>query len=78
MLFCRGFGVQRLGGRVSVWLLVVAICLAVGAIDEYHQRFVPGRDSSLLDFAADIAGTFCGASLGVFRLKPGADRPEAT
>jgi VanZ family protein len=76
VLFCRGFGVQRLGGRVSVWLLVVAICLAFGAADEYHQRFIPGRDSSLLDFAADMTGIFTGASLGVWRLKPGADTPE--
>jgi VanZ family protein len=78
VLFCRGFGVQRLGGKVSVWLLVVAICLAIAAIDEYHQRFIPGRDSSLYDFATDVAGIFAGASLGVWRLKPGADRPEET
>jgi hypothetical protein len=78
VLFCRGFGVQRLGGRVSVWLLVVAICLALGAIDEYHQRFIPGRDSNILDFAADVIGVLCGASLGVWRLKPGAERPEGT
>lgn len=78
ILFCRGFGVQRLGGRVSVWLLVVAICLAMGAFDEYHQRFIPGRDSSLLDFAADMVGIFSGASLGVWRLKPGAECPEET
>jgi VanZ family protein len=69
ILFCRGFGVRQLGGSVSVWLLVVAICLAVGAIDEYHQRFIPGRESDLLDFSADAAGIAMGTAIGAWLLK---------
>jgi VanZ family protein len=41
------------------WLVVVAVvsfASAWGAIDEYHQSFVPGRDSSLKDLGFDIAG----------------------
>lgn len=35
-------------------LLVVAIVSAIGAADEFHQRFLPGRSASLADMAADI------------------------
>jgi hypothetical protein len=35
-------------------LLVIAIVSAVGASDEFHQRFLPGRSASLEDLAADI------------------------
>ena len=31
-----------------------------GAVDEYHQSFVPGRVSSLTDLIADISGSFSG------------------
>lgn len=32
------------------------ITLAWGALDEWHQTWVPGRDGNLGDFAADAAG----------------------
>ena len=35
-------------------LLVIAIVSAIGAADEFHQRFLPGRSASLEDLAADI------------------------
>ena len=35
-------------------LLVIAIVSAVGAADEFHQRYLPGRSASLEDLAADI------------------------
>ena len=41
------------------------ICLAVasvyGALDEFHQYFVPGRASSVWDWVADILGGAAGA-----------------
>ena len=74
VLFFRGFGVRRLGKSVSVWLLVVAICLAVGAVDEYHQRFIPGRDSNLIDFASNALGIAVGTVIGAWRLRRGTVR----
>ena len=46
---------------------VLAIVILVGAIygasDEWHQRYVPERDSSAGDFAADTVGVTLGAWL---------------
>jgi VanZ family protein len=56
-LLCRalagGFG-RRLTARTG--LLVVGLATAWGVSDEWHQSFVPGRDSSLADVAKDLAG----------------------
>jgi VanZ family protein len=46
--------------RFNPWLafLVTTACGAlVGGCDEYFQQFVPGRESSALDWAADVTGT---------------------
>jgi VanZ family protein len=43
-------------------LLTVITGLLFGISDEIHQIFVPGRECSLFDYAADI----CGILLGVF------------
>ena len=39
--------------------VLLAAC-AFGAIDEWHQSFVPGRDASLGDWAADALGAMAG------------------
>jgi VanZ family protein len=39
----------------------IGIAIAYGALDEIHQMFVPGRQSSLLDVAADAFGASLGA-----------------
>ena len=51
------------GWSLSVSRVVLAILLAsiVGALDERFQAGVPGRDSSVFDWAADTAGAALGA-----------------
>ncbi len=43
-------------------LLFVA---ATGAIDEVHQRWIPGRSMDVLDWMADVAGGGIGTCLSV-------------
>jgi len=62
------FSAQVSGGswRGRIWLsLTLSFVLSAlfAASDEYHQRFVSGRDASWLDFLTDIAGA--AASLAV-------------
>lgn len=44
------------GGRRWLWLPLVLVPL-IGALDEWHQLYVPGRDASVFDWLADEAGT---------------------
>jgi VanZ family protein len=56
-----------------VVLTVLALSLA-GALDEYNQQFVPGRQGMApYDWAADILGAACGV-LVLGRLRRDIDR----
>ena len=46
--------------RVAV--AAVALTVAYGASDEFHQRFVAGRSSDVADLGADAAGAGIGAA----------------
>ena len=48
---------------MAVW----TICLLYGISDEFHQSFVPGRDSSSVDVLADISGAAAALSFPVRR-----------
>jgi VanZ family protein len=49
---------DRAPSRTTWMVAAAAVALAAlyGASDEWHQSFVPGREVSALDFAADTAG----------------------
>ena len=48
--------------RPALTLLLVTLAgSAYGAIDEFHQYFVPGRDCNVWDWIADTLGVFLGA-----------------
>lgn len=45
-------------------LFIVLVCsFFYGLSDEYHQSFVPGRNSSFIDVLADTVGGFLGGLL---------------
>lgn len=44
-------------------VLAIGIACAYGAIDEIHQKFVPGRVASFSDFGSDLCGAVFGAML---------------
>ena len=43
--------------------LITLLTIMYGCSDEFHQSFVPGRDSSLLDVLADGIGGLCMSSI---------------
>jgi VanZ family protein len=45
-----------------ILLITVAVAALIGAIDEHHQSYTPGRSAhDPADFAADVLGAMCGA-----------------
>jgi VanZ family protein len=74
-----GFLVARASGRGGGRALVLAaLCAsAYGLLDEIHQRWTPGRDSSFWDFLADTIGGAAGAAayLLLARRRVDADHP---
>lgn len=44
------------GGRWTHLLATIAVVSLFGAADEWHQQWVPGRSSDVLDWCADTAG----------------------
>jgi len=53
------------GGRrwLALVLLPALVGTLYGASDEWHQAFVPGRDSSLADLGMDALGSSLGATI---------------
>ncbi len=63
VLLARGV-VWREGWSMLAFL--VAIGATVGAVDEVYQSYVPGRDMSTADWAADTVGAATGISAFAF------------
>ena len=55
-LVARSFGKKGKGA----FLLALVICLIYAASDEWHQKFVIGRQASIIDWGFDGAGSIAG------------------
>ncbi len=60
--FALAWGKERTGSGVPVILLLL-VGVGYGALDEWHQSFVPGRDVSVGDWGANIVGMIIGLLL---------------
>jgi len=60
-----GFGVA---GRWWSAVLAVIVASGFGAVDEWHQQYIPGRSTELADWHADTLGAIAGAfAYAIFR-----------
>ena len=59
-------------GRRFFWLAIFTVPL-VGALDEWHQLYVPNRNSSALDWSVDVAGTLVAVAIVYWLMKKRAD-----
>lgn len=41
--------------------IAVGVAMVFGALDEWHQRFIPGRSTEFADWQADSVGALVGA-----------------
>ena len=60
------------GGRWSLW--VVVFVAGLGALDEWHQAYLPGRSVDINDFLADLAAAVCAVGLLLWRRRYFANR----
>ena len=64
LAFCLGFWFSPQRRRPwQIFLFCTAIASCYGAIDEFHQYFVPGRSCDIWDWIADTLGAASGAGL---------------
>lgn len=55
---------QRINLKILAIVLILSLTYAVS--DEYHQKFVPNRDSSMGDFLTDTAGILTSLILYIY------------
>ena len=59
-------------------LVVVIICVAIAGLDEFYQSFIPGRQSSVTDLCADLAGIITGTFASLMLFRKGIPRADAS
>jgi len=68
-LVARGiFGSQSSVSWKMLLFLTFLISFLYGASDEYHQFFVVGRDSEIIDLLADTIGGLIGGTIFLLRI----------
>ena len=66
VVFCAMAFFLRFSGLIQSATFVFLLMAGVGALDEIHQIYIPLREASIKDFAADLVGI----SLGILLSKP--------
>ena len=68
--------ISEITSRWRSALIAVVLAVVFGALDEWHQRFIPGRSTEFADWQADSLGAVVGAlgAVAILRRRP----PETT
>ncbi len=78
LLYYRGLSYGGVRVRWSIVLIVIASGIAVAALDEMYQSYIPRRDSSLYDLVMDSAGivtrTFAAVLRHIVQIRRAAER----
>jgi len=61
ILAWRAFS-HRLSATQALWLATALFCSLYGMSDEFHQSFIPGRNSEVADWLADTLGAVIAAA----------------
>ena len=72
-----GFLIQRalhVQGSAVVTLYAILALAAFGALEEFVQQFIPGRDMELFDWIADVSGAIVGVVIARLTLERRAAR----
>lgn len=77
VLFHRGLSRSSRREWIFTFCVVVFAGLAIGALDEYTQYFIPDRNMSVIDWLADAAGILVGSSLATVRQARGSSKKES-
>ncbi len=67
MLYYRGLSYGGVRIRWSIVIIVIISGIAVAALDEMYQSYIPRRDSSIYDLVMDSAGVIAGTLAAVLR-----------
>lgn len=71
LLLHRAFRLERRYGPLTAVLLSILVASIYGALDEYHQSFIPTRSTDLLDWLADTLGAISASTcLALLRRPP--------
>lgn len=78
ILYYRGLSYGGVRVRWSIVIIVITTGIAVAALDEMYQSYIPRRDSSFFDLVMDSAGVVFGTLAAVLRhiiqIRKGAER----
>ena len=78
LLYYRGLSYGGVRVRWSIVIIVIMSGIAVAALDEMYQSYIPRRDSSFFDLVMDAAGVVFGTFTAVLRhiiqIRKGAER----
>jgi VanZ family protein len=62
--------VWQLAGRRALLLVGVWVAIgALGAFDEWHETFIPGRGAELMDWLMDMSGSAAGLVAGTLLMR---------